>query len=644
MCADFEPLLKAINRYIEKADRDMSEVLRSSGRVLPEESVKVMSSFEDETSEALTAQTEYFIEKIKNKKSISDIMSVMEEIKAKDAYCEEIGNALSRQLTTFMPKLVKEYVANVDGGIRITDLTKRTTSWIHGWSGELGRLMKLTSYNEIEQILSKGLWEGKSVAEVSQDIMNSGIRNPFWKARRVAVTEMLRAHNVARQEAAMQNPSVIAKTWRHTGSYKNEPRENHVEMDGQTVPKNETFTLIGADGMLYYPMYPVDGTLPAGESINCHCIAIEVIDDKVLGLSAEERQKMRDEAVAEMDDEWERALDEKYRTQQEQGNYSGDEIIEIPAKISVNNPENSGIIEAEKLAMSDFPAAFSAKNVEAKNTQMFIDFVNSREGANPDSVALYKSMGKAFNLDDKGISFKISHGLENSLQTVYSIAGPYKEMKLTIPKLSGDGLMGQANITLHEEMHFMDVLLSEENRKWGFKGKWFSESFKELTEQFSKTDTSIGPNAKKLIDNYAAEMQNRWDKENSALGNINARYLKGEFSTYKEYDKEFKKARREMRNNLTIQAEDIMGGGVGHFADIYDALTGGKVQGYYYGHGAKYYSDFGNRIKETLANYGALSVTRPDLIELLREDKPGLVNALENTVKEMLKTIGDESE
>ena len=44
---------------------------------------------------------------------------------------------------------------------------------------------------------------------------------------------------------------------------------------------------------------------------------------------------------------------------------------------------------------------------------------------------------------------------------------------------------------------------------------------------------------------------------------------------------------------------------------------------------------------EIIANYGALSVTRPDLIDLLREDKPELVEALDKMVEEMLKKVGD---
>lgn len=314
----YQPLINVIDKYIAKADDDIADTLEADGRVLPKESVKTMSTMEAGIASALVAETDYFIKAIKRKKSIAGIMAAMEEIKEADAYCDEIAVTVSHQFKKFMPKLVAKYVANVDGGLKITSMTKSTVAWIDRWSKELADIMKLNGYKQIDTILRRGLENGESVADVARAIMDSGIRNEYYRARMTAVTEMLRAHNVAKHEAAIQNPSIIGKKWRHTGYYKNTPRENHIEMDGQTVPKNEPFTLVGADGEIYYPMFPVDSILPAGEAINCHCIAEDVIDQNILGLSVEERQKLRDEALADMDEEWERGLDAMYREMQAQ--------------------------------------------------------------------------------------------------------------------------------------------------------------------------------------------------------------------------------------------------------------------------------------------------------------------------------------
>ena len=44
-------------------------------------------------------------------------------------------------------------------------------------------------------------------------------------------------------------------------------------------------------------------------------------------------------------------------------------------------------------------------------------------------------------------------------------------------------------------------------------------------------------------------------------------------------------------------------------------------------------------INEIVANYASLSVTRPDLIELLKKDKPELVKALDEMLEEMAKKV-----
>jgi uncharacterized protein with gpF-like domain len=173
--------------------------------------------------------------------------------------------------------------------------------------------MQLTSNREIESILENGLKNGDGVMEFARAIQDSKIRDPYWKARRAAVTEVLRAHSVAQQEAFMQSPAVESKLWRHTGGYRNEPRENHEAMDGTVVPKAEPFTLIGADGGTYFPMYPRDTNLPAGESINCHCISQPVVSTKILGFSLEERMAMQQQAIDDMDAEWEAELDAQNR-------------------------------------------------------------------------------------------------------------------------------------------------------------------------------------------------------------------------------------------------------------------------------------------------------------------------------------------
>ena len=234
-------------------------------------------------------------------------------MKINDSAKVKITTIFAETLDKFMPEYIGYYLTQTDRELKLTQVTKRTTAWVRSWSEELGEIMQLNSHKEIERILEKGLEDGQGMAEFTRAILESDIRDEYYKARRVAVTEVLTAHRVAQQEAFMQSPAVSEKMWKHTGEYRNEPRQNHVDMDGQRVPKGEPYELTGADGATYSPMEPGDTSLPPEERINCHCISQPVVSEEILGLPLEERQRLQQEAVEAMDDEWEKELDKKNR-------------------------------------------------------------------------------------------------------------------------------------------------------------------------------------------------------------------------------------------------------------------------------------------------------------------------------------------
>ena len=113
--------------------------------------------------------------------------------------------------------------------------------------------------------------------------------------------------------------------------------------------------------------------------------------------------------------------------------------------------------------------------------------------------------------------------------------------------------------------------------------------------------------------------------------------------TYKDYKKNYNKIRKEMVEELDYECRNIMGSGVNNLQDIYDALSSGTYRAngtVIYGHGQQYYASTSNQIKEVVANYTSLSVTRPDLIDMLRKDKPELCKALDNLIDELLVKAG----
>lgn len=310
VCYECKPLLKAIDAYLARADNDLSEALGEEGYAKPDKTLSYAQDIEDDVTAALLDETDYILAEAE--KAV-DLEAFAEEIwpkvKLNDDLKAKLLTIFTERLGEFMPEFIGYYIAQTDPDLYLAQVSKRTTAWVEDWSADLADIMQLNSHTEIETILKKGLDEGSGIAEFTRAIQESGLRNEYYKARRVAVTEVLRAHSVAQQEAFMQSPAVAEKAWKHTGSYRNAPRQNHVDMDGQRVAKDAPFELTGADGHLYYPMYPRDTILPPGESINCHCISQPVVSKEVLGLSLEERQRLQQEAIDRMDDDWEKELD-----------------------------------------------------------------------------------------------------------------------------------------------------------------------------------------------------------------------------------------------------------------------------------------------------------------------------------------------
>lgn len=307
-------------------------------------------------------------------------------------------------------------------------------------------------------------------------------------------------------------------------------------------------------------------------------------------------------------------------------------------------------IDKVKLDTSMFPAEFNSKT-EIKNTKLMCDYVNNLEDADPDVLQLYSKMGQMESVTSMGASFKISHASGHAVE-YRSFRGNLSDVKLTIPKLSGDNLAGQINTTLHENMHLIDLYLRDKSN-----GTWFTTVSKSLNasiDELAKDITmnlrhdrkyGISDDMQKLFKEYHEKCDEIHQSARKVFSDSNdvivAKYRNKEI-TYDVYKKEYNKLSKTYKETIDYEQRNALGGGIGNLEDIYDALS----HGYYrdsgivkYGHGSKYYRSQSSRANETIANYGALSITRPDLIELLRKDKPGLVDALEETIQAMLEGV-----
>ncbi len=326
--------------------------------------------------------------------------------------------------------------------------------------------------------------------------------------------------------------------------------------------------------------------------------------------------------------------------QWEKGFVDGDksELQEVTPDVKIK-------VKAEELKAENFPDSFTEKS-ELKNTQVLVDYVNNLEGADANVVALYNRMGKLENVESNGLPFKISHGKDHAVTTYMNpMTGKLMEVRLTIPKLQGDNLAGQVNTMLHEEMHLMDLYGRTDPVK---SGGWFSTSRKSLMDAFKNTSDSIGDDVAELFKKHNEEFKRvssdvsaKYSKQIADLtDSMYNRTFKG---SYADYKKQYNKLKNAREAALDYEARNIMGGGIGNLQDIYDALSGGRFRDnrtVIYGHGSSYYRSVESRVHETIANYAALSITRPDLIDLLRADKPDLVAELDAAIQELLKKAG----
>ena len=487
--------------------------------------------------------------------------------------------------------------------------------------------------------ISRGIATADSYSNIARNIAN-GTNVSINRTMTIARTEghriQVQATNDAQHDAKDKGADVV-KQWDSTLDGKTRP--HHRQLDGQIRELDEPFEV---DGMKV--MYPSDFGKP-GEDINCRCALLQrarwALGEEELETLKERAEYFGLDKTKDFDD-----FKQKYLKAVEAENV--DYKATSKTKKMVETADKNVYKEGVKLDISNFSPVFTAK-AEVKNTQKLVDYVNNLEGSNPAVMKLYNSIGKLEKFDEMGIDFKISHASSHAVSTRAYYTGKIAEVKLTIPKLSGDNLAGQVNTTLHENMHLIDMMLKEKPDSTS--GKWFSAASTSLVDAFKKTDESIGDEIKAMFEAHDKEHKAITERLRDAYNVEHEKLVQkflpngawGEGANYKEYQKQQKKLHKlifdEQRD---YESRNIMGGGIGNLQDIYDALSGGEFSEkgiVKYGHGRRYYKNYENRILETIANYGSLNVTRPDLVEMFRKDKPELTAALDDLIEEMGKKV-----
>ena len=465
------------------------------------------------------------------------------------------------------------------------------------------RLFSDEEMKGVKEIITQGMLSGRKADAISKQVSD------------LTGKELYKARRLVRTTIAQASVDAKVKEYRELGI---DEYEIVCTLDERTCPICSRY-----DGKKYKMG---EGPMPTFHP-NCRCGISQVLPDAVKGSMKRAARGLDGKSItvpADMTyDEW----NARYGAPKKQA--------KLPDKDS--SLVKAAVRKPEPVKLEDYSPKFSATKKEKRNTEILIGKINAAEGANPDVVRMYSMIGRTENFESNGIDFKITHTKGHQVGYSYTRSGELVSAKLVVPDLTKSDDAGAVATTLHEQMHLLDFQGRRDAKKVN---GWFSDN-EAYTKAVDEAGAEIGDEIKALFAERKASYQ-RKKKELSDQANEKSRTV---FERYKNHEIDFKEYRKQAKAIDKAYADDLdrfarndLGGGVDCLEDIYDALSRGRYRGHevLYGHGPSYYSRAQTREREILANYGALSVLRPDLIEMLRRDKPGLVKALEELVSSFI--------
>jgi hypothetical protein len=157
-----------------------------------------------------------------------------------------------------------------------------TRAWIAAHVGE--KVTTITNTTEkqamalirmaTQEAVAEGLGERETAARIAKVLREQGGIVSGTRAQTIARTELHAAAGASTQAAAEVTGLDMVKEW--VAAFESErSREDHREIDGQTVGLHERFIL--PDGEELY--YPGDPAGSAGAIINCRCQAVHLVRD-----------------------------------------------------------------------------------------------------------------------------------------------------------------------------------------------------------------------------------------------------------------------------------------------------------------------------------------------------------------------------
>lgn len=461
--------------------------------------------------------------------------------------------------------------------------------------------------------LTQSMILGEGIPQIT-DRINKGIDTARYNAERVARTETKRVTYCAHDDV-YKDTGVEELKYRCANGGDSRTCQYCRADNGKVFKRGEEPTL---------PRHP-----------NCRCVYIPVVSDTFE--DNELNELTGSVRGAENYEKWREAEAKKQ------------EEVKIVEKVNTKTVEKelkeNPTPVPEQIKLTDYTQVFYATKPEAKNTQALLDYMNSKTSVDPNVVALYTKMDKLCDGLSDEVVLKVTHG-EHRVKRSWNRNFEYV-FDVGIPKINPN-YIGTYDTNLHEEMHFLDMLITVKDNKDRLPSKMFSQSYKPLVEAFDKATPVIGDKAKKLFEDFAKECDIIYKKQqetfNTQHEDLKEQYRSGKID-WKKYNSLYKKLSKEVNEEADNERRALFGGGVSGLQDIYDAVSKGTFRDtgqVTYGHGSAYYTDrrrTNPNCSESLANYASLCVGHPELIDILAEDYPEIVTALRGCVEAMLKEV-----
>lgn len=461
--------------------------------------------------------------------------------------------------------------------------------------------------------LTQSMILGEGIPQIT-DRINKGIDTARYNAERVARTETKRVTYCAHDDV-YKDTGVEELKYRCANGGDSRTCQYCRADNGKVFKRGEEPTL---------PRHP-----------NCRCIYIPVVSDT-----------FEDNELNELTGSVRGAENyEKWREAEAKKQEEVKPVEKVNTKTVEKELKENPTPVQEQIKLTDYPQVFYATKPEAKNTQALLDYMNSKTSVDPNVVALYTKMDKLCDGLSDEVVLKVTHG-EHRVKRSWNRNFEYV-FDVGIPKINPN-YIGTYDTNLHEEMHFLDMLITVKDNKDKLPSKMFSQSYKPLVEAFDKATPVIGDKAKKLFEDFAKECDIIYKEKQEAFDiqheKLKEQYRSGKID-WKKYNSLYKKLSKEVNEEADNERRALFGGGVSGLQDIYDAVSKGTFRDtgqVTYGHGSAYYTDrrrTNPNCSESLANYASLCVGHPELIDILAEDYPEIVTALRGCVEAMLKEV-----